>query len=297
MRKWIIFSLGLLIVEVTMAQQRKEQIQQRIMHYEKMLKQIDEEGRIYYNGADTATYAIRYLWSYQFDKVHRREYHENRLLLVTPKLTLDQTYQSIGERLWLKKHYKDQEMGNDTTLANHLTPSFYFYRPEEKRIQCTYRIATEEFLLKDTVIQNDWKLMKEEKEIGGYHCQKAVCTRGGRIWYAWFTRDLPYTAGPRYLVGLPGVVLEASDETGEISWKFQQIIRNDADLTLYVKYPDHFSSIPLNRFPQILRIFSVTDRSYIQQAGIIGGHTKMLPEVFLPSTGIDACQISNPIEH
>lgn len=41
MRKWIIFSLGLLIVEVTMAQQRKEQIQQRIMHYEKMLKQID----------------------------------------------------------------------------------------------------------------------------------------------------------------------------------------------------------------------------------------------------------------
>ena len=66
--------------------------------------------------------------------------------------------------------------------------------------------------------------MKEEKEIGGYHLSESAMPNRTANWYAWFTRDLPYTAGPRYLVGLPGVVLEASDETGEISWKFQQII-------------------------------------------------------------------------
>lgn len=57
-----------------------------------------------------------------------------------------------------------------------------------------------------------WEMAAETKEILGYSCQKAITTLYGRKWIAWFTSQVPVSDGPWLLTGLPGLILEASDD-------------------------------------------------------------------------------------
>lgn len=58
-----------------------------------------------------------------------------------------------------------------------------------------------------------WNLSSENKKIGGYSCQKATSSFGGRFWTAWFTMDLPFQEGPYIFKNLPGLVVELEDKT------------------------------------------------------------------------------------
>jgi len=62
----------------------------------------------------------------------------------------------------------------------------------------------------------DWKLFDEEKSIQGIKVNKAKAQYKGREYTAWYTAAIPVPAGPWQLNGLPGLILEAYDESGEI---------------------------------------------------------------------------------
>lgn len=54
-----------------------------------------------------------------------------------------------------------------------------------------------------------WEPINEFKTIVGYRCQKALNTASdGNQVTAWFTEEIPLSAGPLYLSGLPGAILE-----------------------------------------------------------------------------------------
>ncbi len=258
--------------------------------YERLQKLRQAEAATFYAGADTARYAIRYLWTFRYDREHGLTYREDRMVLVAPEVTLDMSYQPMGERL------------RDSSLAYRLTPSFYYYYPREKRLKRTYRIISEEFLLQDTLGDPAWELAEERKDIGGYSCRKACCEQGGRRWTVWFTTELPGIAAPRCLTGLPGVVLEASDEEQEVVWSYNGKIEPTEEEPLYIKFPETFSELPVEKFPVILRLFALSGRnnfsagSYIEASGVMNKSGKLLPEKLLPSTGIDACRVTNPVE-
>lgn len=57
-----------------------------------------------------------------------------------------------------------------------------------------------------------WELLDSTKTILNLPCQLAVTSYRGRVWYAWFTLDIPISDGPWKLCGLPGLILEAYDE-------------------------------------------------------------------------------------
>lgn len=60
----------------------------------------------------------------------------------------------------------------------------------------------------DTIVYK-WNLQNEFKTINGYHCQKAIkVSSDENEAIAWFTEDIPLSAGPLYLSGLPGLILE-----------------------------------------------------------------------------------------
>lgn len=68
-----------------------------------------------------------------------------------------------------------------------------------------------------------WKIEKEYKTIGTFNCQKATTEFRGRTYEAWFTQAIKVNNGPWKLHGLPGLILEAYDSTGEVKFLFTSI--------------------------------------------------------------------------
>lgn len=60
----------------------------------------------------------------------------------------------------------------------------------------------------------NWKIQPDKKQIGEFGAQKATTDFAGRSWVAWFTTDVPVQDGPYKFSGLPGLIVEISDETG-----------------------------------------------------------------------------------
>ena len=72
-----------------------------------------------------------------------------------------------------------------------------------------YRYETHEPLTK-----TDWRLEDDTLTIGGLPCHRATCKLYGKSWAVWYSEDIPSSAGPWKLRGLPGLIIKAEDETG-----------------------------------------------------------------------------------
>lgn len=58
-----------------------------------------------------------------------------------------------------------------------------------------------------------WNILPETQKIENYNCQKATANFSGRIWEAWFSKDLPFPDGPYKFQGLPGLIVKMEDKT------------------------------------------------------------------------------------
>lgn len=88
----------------------------------------------------------------------------------------------------------------------------YYTNLKNKEILFLEGIAYIETLAKDT-INIDWKILEEQKKIGDYMCFKATTNFKKNNYTAWFTLELPFSYGPWKFNGLPGIILEISDNT------------------------------------------------------------------------------------
>jgi GLPGLI family protein len=69
-----------------------------------------------------------------------------------------------------------------------------------------------------------WNLVKDTiKNVGKYECKLAHARFKGRIYYAWYSPEIPAGYGPWKLNGLPGLILEARDTTNEVSFILKSI--------------------------------------------------------------------------
>ena len=57
-----------------------------------------------------------------------------------------------------------------------------------------------------------WTLTDDTLTIGGYLCQQAMATFRGLEWHVWYTEEIPSSAGPWRLRGLPGLIVKAESE-------------------------------------------------------------------------------------
>lgn len=69
----------------------------------------------------------------------------------------------------------------------------------------------------------DWKIEPQRKKILDHECQMATADFKGRHYTAWFAPDIPISAGPWKLNGLPGIILAANDDKNEISFTCTKI--------------------------------------------------------------------------
>lgn len=63
-----------------------------------------------------------------------------------------------------------------------------------------------------------WEISDSTKTVLGYDCMMAKANYHGRNWTVWFAPDIPIQEGPWKLTGLPGLILEAAESTGQHSF-------------------------------------------------------------------------------
>lgn len=59
-----------------------------------------------------------------------------------------------------------------------------------------------------------WKLSEDTLTVCGYLCKKATCELHGRKWTVHYSEEIPTSAGPWKLCGLPGLIVEAECDGG-----------------------------------------------------------------------------------
>ena len=60
----------------------------------------------------------------------------------------------------------------------------------------------------------DWTLTEDTLTISGLPCHRATGKLYGKHWTAWYTEEMPSSAGPWKLRGLPGLIIKAEDAEG-----------------------------------------------------------------------------------
>ena len=75
-----------------------------------------------------------------------------------------------------------------------------------------------------------WHAVDSVKEVLGYQCQMAEADYHGRHWTVWFTEEIPLQDGPWKFHGLPGLILEASEPSGQHSFVATGIETSDREI-------------------------------------------------------------------
>ncbi|MCF6308381.1 MAG: GLPGLI family protein [Flavobacteriaceae bacterium] len=101
-------------------------------------------------------------------------------------------------------------------------------------------------LIKDTINYPKWEIKDECKKIGKYNAQKATAFINDRTWTVYFTNELGINGGPWRLIGLPGLVLEATENTSTYEFKLTEI--NKSSESSKIIKPYHKNQTTFNEF-------------------------------------------------
>lgn len=112
----------------------------------------------------------------------------------------------------------------------------------------------------------DWKIIERTDSIAGYSCVCAEGRFGGRDWVAWFTPQIPMSYGPWKLGGLPGLILQAEDASGDYKFEIQSVGKASE---LILRYDWHPVKMSKAKWMQTERKMYEHPKDYFSQNGEI----------------------------
>jgi GLPGLI family protein len=93
-------------------------------------------------------------------------------------------------------------------------------------------IGSKLYLYREPLATFKWNILPKTKIISGYNCQQAVTVFGGRIFEAWFTREIPVSDGPYKFCGLPGLIISVSDTRQHYTFELLSLKASSTALNL-----------------------------------------------------------------
>ncbi|MDE5975901.1 MAG: GLPGLI family protein [Muribaculaceae bacterium] len=153
--------------------------------------------------------------------------------------------------------------GNWNSLPVRKETSYIFRSKKDDRIKVYDSIAADVWVYEEEFEPQNWTIIPDStKTILGYECLKAECTYRGREWTAWFAPEIPVADGPWLLCGLPGLILEAKESTGNYSFVADGI-RQEAREIRPVYGKDKYQSTERKKFLQLKKLYSQNPNAYL----------------------------------
>ncbi len=110
-------------------------------------------------------------------------------------------------------------------------PTFFIKKYNNHHILFLGQVFKKYYLVNDSVAIK-WKLTNKSKTIDGYVCHNATGMFRGRKYTVWFSNEVPVSLGPWKLSGLPGLIFEAVDSTGNVSFRIVSIKNKSGKLDI-----------------------------------------------------------------
>lgn len=140
------------------------------------------------------------------------------------------------------------------TIASDTIPTINYKNLKKNELKTRTRwLDGITYVIDEKVPSLKWKILKEEKKMSNFICRKATTNFRGRTYTAWFTMEIPVSGGPWKLQGLPGMIIEAYDETREIWFGAKEI-----------SYPSSYQKVT----PSILegpKVISIEEYAFMQE--------------------------------
>ena len=96
---------------------------------------------------------------------------------------------------------------------------YFIYRDFGKRkIFDIIQLVNKTYVIEDTLVPQQWKILNDIKEVAGHICMNASWTdtvKNQKV-IAWFAMDIPIDGGPERYCGLPGLILEIDVNNGSM---------------------------------------------------------------------------------
>ena len=177
--------------------------------------------------ADKTLAKVRYSFSHIDDTTHRYQPRtENMILLIGKNASKYVSFDAIEQQANMDKMIREQmanNQGNNLSfnmgkIKNVNRNEDFYFANENKFIEL--RRLINYYLIEEPTYTIDWKIKNDTASFEGISCQKATARFRGRNWIAWFATELPFQSGPWKLHGLPGLIIDAYDDKGEVKFSF-----------------------------------------------------------------------------
>ncbi|NJM80861.1 MAG: GLPGLI family protein [Flavobacterium sp.] len=113
-------------------------------------------------------------------------------------------------------------LGSNSICLDNKTYFFDFKSNESTfllfNVNCKSRV-----LINEKIFYPKWEIKDEFKTISGYKTQKATAFINDRTWTVYFTKEIKQNIAPWRLIGLPGTIIEAYENTSVYSFKLEKI--------------------------------------------------------------------------
>ncbi|HVZ24613.1 MAG TPA: GLPGLI family protein [Sediminibacterium sp.] len=172
-----------------------------------------------------AYYSVEHYWdSLSADNV----FHETTVLFFGDKISLYRSYDRLQTEAAAKKNLTYTKVPGSSVIRvsgiEVVTGSrdLFYTNFDTHTITRVRPFYNPNYRMPEKFDRINWEILPETKKIGNYTCQKARAYVRGRLFTVWFCNDIPVPFGPWKLNGLPGLILEATDKSGTLSFRFQK---------------------------------------------------------------------------
>ncbi len=203
--------------------------------------------------------------SYNYKHFNRRGSEQNHQMILLANPMYSKFYNPITEYLDSlettpqgKDVYNQMKMnaftsGNVKDIPSRIVPMYVFKHKEGDMEVFDGNVASM-FRYTEPYETQKWMISDSTKIILGYDCIMAVADYHGRHWTVWFTPDIPIQDGPWKLSGLPGLILEAAEDSGQHHFTATGIISTQKQITTNLG-ADHYEKTDRISMLKALRKF------------------------------------------